>query len=206
MMSDMYDDFLKKISKLETERKEDKMTISILEEKIEYLERKSRSTGIELRNVPKTQGENKESLCSMVNKVLQALNIELQPNDIKDTFRLNSKDSSNPIVAEFTTVVLKDKVLKSVKEFNKNKPKNEKLNTKCIGLPEPAKPIYISETLTYKTQRLYYLARAAQKEYGFDFCWTSQGVVYMRKKENFPLIKILSEADIEALKTNTLSE
>lgn len=199
-MSKKYDEFLEKIIILEKDRKEDKKIIKDLEEKLETLERKSRSTGIEIRNIPKPQGENKDELCKTVKKVLTTLNIEVQTNDIKDTFRLNAKDSSHPIVAEFTTVLMKDKVLKSVKEYNKNKTKNDKLNTKAIDLPEPAKPIYISESLTYKTQRLYYLARVFQRDHGYDFCWTSQGIVYLRKKEKLPQIRISSEADLEAIK------
>lgn len=201
MMSKKYDEFLEKIVRLESERKEDKKTIKELEERIESMERKTRATGIEIRNIPKNQGENKDELCKTVQKVLKSLDIDVQANEIRDTFRMKSKDSTNPIVAEFTSVLIKDRVLRGVKDFNKNKSNKDKLNTTHIGIPEPTKPIFISETLTNKTQRLYYLARQFQKAHEYDFCWTSQGMVYLREKEKLPQIRILSEADLEALKT-----
>lgn len=200
-MSNRNDEFLEKIHKLESERIEDKKIITYLEEKIEILERKTRITGVEFRNVPKIHGEKKEDVLNVVTKVLKVLNIDVQPNDIKDTYRLNTKDSTaSPIITEFTTVFLRDKVLRTVKDFNKKKGKGERLNTQHINPHTPMRPVYVSETLTQKAQRLFYLARMFQKTHDYDFCWTSNGTVYLRKKENLPQIKITSEADIEQLK------
>ncbi|KAL4715776.1 hypothetical protein ACJJTC_006355 [Scirpophaga incertulas] len=53
LLSNKYDDFLTKISMLESGRQEDRKTIRQLEEKLESLERKSRSAGVEIRNLPK---------------------------------------------------------------------------------------------------------------------------------------------------------
>lgn len=63
LMSNKYDDFLSKINTLETEKKADKLLIKELEEKLETMERKTRCTGIEIRNIPKHSGETKEFLC-----------------------------------------------------------------------------------------------------------------------------------------------
>ncbi|PZC70403.1 hypothetical protein B5X24_HaOG216501, partial [Helicoverpa armigera] len=62
LMSDKYDEFLSRISTLEAEKKEDKRLIRQLEDKIELLERTSRATGIEIRNVPKIDSETKDDL------------------------------------------------------------------------------------------------------------------------------------------------
>ncbi|CAG9099831.1 unnamed protein product [Plutella xylostella] len=62
-MSTKYDDFLMRISALETEKSLDKRLIRQMEEKLESMERKNRATGIEIRNVPRTQAETKEGLC-----------------------------------------------------------------------------------------------------------------------------------------------
>ncbi|KAJ8705318.1 hypothetical protein PYW07_011145 [Mythimna separata] len=42
--------------------------------------------------------------------------------------------------------------------------------------------------------------KAFQRSHGYQFCWTANGVVYLRKKVNDPQIRITSEADVEKLK------
>lgn len=201
VMSSKYDEFLSRISNLESERKEDKKTIHQLEEKVEYLERKSRATGLEIRNVPKIHDETKDQLCDMVVSMGKTLAINIGPSDIRDIYRTKSKDSSNPIIIDLNTVIMKDKIIKGVKKFNKSKDKKEKLHTTHFGLQSPPQPVYVSETLTYKAQRIYFLARQFQKGNGYDFCWTSHGIVYLRKSVEFAQIRINSESDLEKLRS-----
>lgn len=198
-MSTKYDDFLMRISALETEKSLDKRLIRQMEEKLEGMERKNRATGIEIRNVPRTQAETKEGLCVIVQNMAQAMDLNLKESEIKDVYRINTKDSSNPIITEFTTVLKKEKIIKAVKAFNKNKKPGEKLNTSHLKLETPMKPVYVSETLTHKTQRLFHLARNFQKNYNYMFCWTTHGVVYLRKDEKSPQLRISTEEDIEKL-------
>ncbi|CAG9138719.1 unnamed protein product [Plutella xylostella] len=96
----------------------------------------------------------------------------------------------------------KEKFLNAIKMFNKNKPKGEKLNTGPLQIQGPRKPVYLSESLTFKTQKLFYMARELQKNCNYAFCWTSHGSVYLRKEENGPLIRVLNEADLEKLRRN----
>ncbi|KAH9636859.1 hypothetical protein HF086_008308 [Spodoptera exigua] len=196
-MSNKYDEFLNKITQLESARREDKKNIEYLEEKVEYLERKSKSTGIEIRNVPKKSGETKSDLCKIVESIAKTVSVDMGQNCIKDIYRIKSKDSSKPIIAEFTTVLIKEKVLGNVKIFNKSKIPSKKLNSTHLGLQGQ---LYLAETLTTKAQKLFYLARNFQKQYNYDFCWTSHGVIYLRKKGESPHIKIISEMDIEQLR------
>lgn len=200
LLSDKYDEFLQKISTLEAEKKEDRKLIKQLEDKLENIERKSRETGIELRCVPTSQNETKQDLCEIVKSLGSTLNVEIKSSDIKDIYRLKSKDSSNPIVTELNSVLLKEAIIKNARSFNKSKPKGQKLNTTHINLKAPPTPVYVSETLTYKAQRLFFLARSFQKNHKYEFCWTARGVVYLRKDEKSPLIKILDEDTIVELK------
>lgn len=93
------------------------------------------------------------------------INLELTQNSIKDTYRIKSKDSSNPIVVEFSTVLLKEKMLHTVKTYNRGKTTAEKLNTGNLGLKFTNKPVYMSEILTNNSQKLFYLARTFQQQY-----------------------------------------
>ncbi|CAH0720338.1 unnamed protein product, partial [Brenthis ino] len=200
MMSEKYDEFLSRITTLEAEKREDRKLIQQLEDKIELLERSTRATGIEIRNVPKTEGETKDDLCGLVMNLGQSLNLDFTQTDLKDVHRFKTKGNSSPIHVNFTSVIAKEKVMNGIKTFNKNKDKSEKLNTTHLKIKHVKQPVYISECLTYKTQKLYYLARTQHKNYGYSFCWTSRGVVYLRKKTGDPQIRVNSEADFEKLR------
>lgn len=202
MMSSKYDEFLLRISSLETERREDKKTIREMEEKLEALERKARVSGIEIRNVPKIKGETKENLSDTVLNLAKAIDMDIDPLSIRDVYRLSSKDASNPIIVDFSTVLIKDKFTRGVKNFNKTRTKTEKLNTTHLNPQHIVKPIYVSETLTHRTHRLYYLARMFKKSHGYTFCWTSNGIVYLKKSLESSQIRITSESDIEKLGTS----
>ncbi|CAG9793168.1 unnamed protein product [Diatraea saccharalis] len=200
LMSGKYDEFLDRICQLEQEKKEEKKKIALLEDKINFLEKKSRSSGIEIRNIYKKTGENKKDLYSYAEKVGKIINVDIGWDKINDIYRLKAKDGTDPIIIELTSVLLKEKILDNTKIFNRSKKTGEKLNTNHLALEGPCKPVYISETLTSKTQKLFHLARLFQKQFNYKFCWTSHGVVYLRKEENLPHVKIMSEYDIEKLR------
>ncbi|CAG5033790.1 unnamed protein product [Parnassius apollo] len=60
-MSSKYDEFVSRISVLEAGKKQDRYSIQ-LQEKIENMERKSRFSGIEIRNIPKTMKNQRKSM------------------------------------------------------------------------------------------------------------------------------------------------
>ncbi|CAG5024032.1 unnamed protein product [Parnassius apollo] len=154
-MSSKYDEFLSRISVLEAEKRQDRYIIQQLQEKIENMERKSRFSGIEIRNIPKNNEESKENLCSTVKKLRECLNVNLQDSDIKDVYRTNFKTGTRPIIVEFNSVIIKEKMLHEVQKINKTKPKNEKLNTSHLNYSQKNIPIYVTETLTQNTQCIY---------------------------------------------------
>lgn len=60
------EEFQKKIEKLETQSKKDREYINILEDKIEDLQRTTRKTSLEIKNVPRKPSENRDDLISMI--------------------------------------------------------------------------------------------------------------------------------------------
>lgn len=127
----------------------------------------------------------------------------LQTSDIKDIYRTStaSKEGTRPIIVELTSVLKKEDILAGIKKFNKTRVVGDKLNTEHLRLPGPKKPIYVSETLTYKTQKLFHSAREVTKIQGYNYCWTTRGVVYIRKSENDPAIRITSDSDLDAIRS-----
>lgn len=204
LMSAKHDEIMSRLTVLEREQKEDKKLIRTLEDKIENLEKKNRATGIEIHNIQKNTGESKEDLCKVVNELGKTIKVDISNSLIKDIYRINKKENSHPsVIVEFTNVMVKENVLRETRAFNKNKEKGNKLNSTHLKLKQQNKPVFVTETLTPKNQRLFYLARTFQKEYKYAFCWTSHGTVYLRQNVNVAQIRITTEDDIETLRKKT---
>lgn len=60
------EEYRKKIEKLETQALEDRKYITILEDKVEDLQKGMRKTSFELKNVPKIDKETREDLLNMI--------------------------------------------------------------------------------------------------------------------------------------------
>lgn len=204
-LSVKYDEALNRILALETEKKEDKKQIATLDDKIELLERKSRSTTLEIRNLPTRTGdskktETKKDLCSTVKEMGRALKVEIQDQDIKDIYRIkSSNESKSTVITELNTTLKKEAILQAIKAFNKGKSNNDKFNTEHLHSGYQKTPIFISESLTKRMQKLFYQAREFARLNNYSFCWISRGIVYLRKAENLPMAKIYTENDLARL-------
>ncbi|XP_069355286.1 girdin-like [Maniola hyperantus] len=197
-LSQKYDSVVNQIEKLECEKQANRQNLQLLEQKLDNYERLSRSTCIEVRNIPTVKSETKDSLLNTIIATAKILNMTLQPNEVKDVFRLNSKDPAHKTVfVDFNSVLTKERVIRYYRKANKdkNRPTTEKLR-----LPGPSKPIFISESLSTKTKKLLFLAKDFANTYQYTYCWTSSGKVYLRKKEGAPVILIKAELDLENLK------
>ncbi|PZC71002.1 uncharacterized protein LOC135118237 [Helicoverpa armigera] len=202
-LSDKYDELLLKMNQLEKENKEKLAYIQILEEKIENLETFYKSSSLEIRNLPLDKSESKINLCETLINTGKVLNVPLQKSEIRDIYRLKSKSgkSSGTIVVDLSSVIAKDNLLQAFKMYNKKNAAN-KLSSKDILLDGPIQPIYMSENLTAKKRRLFYLAREKAKTLEYTYCWVSHGRIFLRKKEGIPAIRIDSEKDLGKLQLN----
>ncbi|CAG4965827.1 unnamed protein product [Colias eurytheme] len=171
-----------------------------IKDKIEDMQRETRKTNIEIKNVPKNMKETKEDLLNMVLCLSKNIGCNIDRNDIKDIYRIQSKRDINktPVVAELSSTIKKTELLRMVKQFNiKNK---EKLCAKHLGFrTEEYSPVYVSEQLTAKAARLYFLARDLSKSKDYKFCWTAFGRIYVRKTDNSPILIIKNESKIQTL-------
>lgn len=194
-----YDEMLAKMQEYEVERKENRDYICRLEDRIDHLERQSKLTSLEIKNVPKTADESKLGLANAVRNIGNVLDTTIVQSDIKDVYRINYKGSTNnTIIVDFTTVMLKSKLLTSVRTFNKNN-QNNKLNTSHLRVDGPKVPIYISDHLPSKTRKLYFLARDFAAQNNYKHCWTAYGKVYLRKEDGAQRVIVNSEGDITKL-------
>lgn len=195
------EEFRRKLEQMEIQSKKDKEYITILEDKVEDLQRSSRKSNIEIKNVPKQTKETKEDLINMVKCLTDTVNIAVAKSDIRDIYRVKGKKqgmSNTPIIVELSSTILKTEVLKMCKLFN-NKHK-AKLCAKHLGFKSSEEsPIFVSEQLTAKGSRLHFLARDLAKSKGYKYCWTAYGKIYVKKHDESPTYVIRSESQIQSL-------
>lgn len=202
-MSLKYDEVLTKMNQVLKENAEYKTKISGLESKLELLERNSKLTSIEIRNIPKMGNEDKITLLESTKAIASAINIPVQDSDVREIFRMRSNNKNDgPIIVEFNSCLKRESLIKAVRSHNKLNPQN-KLNTSCLNLKCSPRPVYISESLTPMGRRLHYLARQFIKSHKYGDCWTSYGKVYIRKTKEEPRILIQNEEDLKKLANTT---
>lgn len=200
-LSAQHEEFQKRIESLELQGKKDKDYINLLEDKIEDLQRGSRKTCIELKNVPKNANETRDDLVNMVLCLSKNINLDLVPRDIRDIHRIQGRKvgvKNTPIIVELASSMLKLDLLQKTKSYNiKNK---SKLQAKHLGHTKNGDtPVFMSEQLTAKGARLHFLARDLVKTKKYKFCWTKFGQVYVKQDENSPGIIIKNEAQVHHL-------
>ena len=194
-VSAKYEEMKTRLVTSEEENKKNIERIRLLETRITNFERNSRNASIEIRNLPQTGPESKEDLFTVVKSISKAVQCDLEKEDIKDLFRYASKSSpSMPIIVEFTSVIKKEAILQAMKEFRRAKKTN--INTGNIGLTGPTQTLYISESLPAITKRLYARARQFALEYKYQYCWTRNGQIFLRKESGLQVIKINQDEDL----------
>lgn len=200
------EEFQKKIDFLQSQIKEHKSHIIFLENKIEEFENNTRKMNIMIKNVPKRNSETKQDLIDMVMCLSQSIDCKMSESDIKDIYRIRGRNSEQQnhtsVVIQTSSAILKTEILKKCKIFNvKNK---SKLRCKHLGFGNHGEvPVFLSEHLTTKGSRLYFLARDLVRTQSYKFCWTAFGKVYVRKDETAPIITIRSEDQVQKLQTGT---
>lgn len=85
------EEFKRKIEQMEIQAKKDKEYITFLKEKVEDLQRSSRKSNIEIKNVPKQVKETKEDLINMVFCLSETVNNAIPKSDIGDIYRIKGK-------------------------------------------------------------------------------------------------------------------
>ncbi|KAJ8735236.1 hypothetical protein PYW07_006856 [Mythimna separata] len=197
-MSAKYDELLAKFEFSEKEREKHMEYVTVLENRVEHLERAARKSSIEIRNVPKHDQEKKEDLIKIVKNIATSINVDMHDTDVADIFRYNSKSSSKmPIVVEFSTTIKKEAMLDAVRKLKQES--KTYLSTTHAKVDGPKEPIYISESLTAKIKKLFARARTYANDNNYKYCWSAHGFVYLRKEEGAKAVRLSSEEDLNKL-------
>lgn len=193
-MSGQLEHMTSRVEVLESERKDHMSYIHKLENKLEHYEETARSTCLEIRNIPSSKSENKNTLLKTVIDTGKLINLDIKPDDVNDVFRIKSKDPANKtIIVNFNTVLRKIDFLAKYRSHNNNR---YNITTEHLKINGPVKPIFISENLTARKKRLFFLARDAAKSNDYRFCWVKHGKIYVREKTGEKHFEVKCEADI----------
>lgn len=206
-VSHQIEDVNNKISLLEDDRKKILNEIIFINSKIENLECINRKTSVEIRNVPNSKKhESKSTLFGMIQQLQGSIGLENEYcSQIRDVYRMNYKSQSNvsTIVIEFMNTLVREKFITKTKIYSKSK--SDQISSRMLGLDGNSLPIYISEHLTPRTRKLFYLAREFAKRKDFNYCWTSGGKVFLRKREGSQHFLIRDENDLKSLNATVSS-
>lgn len=199
-INNQYDDLMKQIDLLQKDKQMYRDCIQNLEMKIGDLQQLSRSSCVEIRNIPLKENECAKVLSAIVSRVSAAVNVPLKDNDIRDVYRLPGKPGTvRPVVAEFTTMETKNVFLSSVRNYNNKQPKGSQLSTTNVGGLGDHRPIYVSEYLPSSSRKLFFAAREFAKHKEYKFCWTANGNILLRKEEGVKPILVKSEQTLRDL-------
>ncbi|CAG5059985.1 unnamed protein product [Parnassius apollo] len=198
-LTHQHQDLLAKINHLELENNEYKQQILTLETKLDLLEKCTRGNSIELRNLPVQTNENKTVLNDIIHKLglTLGLNTPIQDSEIRNIFRTKT----DAIIVDFNSILRKETFLFNYKMYNKSKRQNGEtvLNSEHINLPGTPRSIYISEYLTTKLRRVFYIARESVKNKKLFAAWTDYGKIYVKKEEGTKPIRVDNESELYKL-------
>ncbi|KOB67579.1 Zinc finger DNA binding protein [Operophtera brumata] len=194
IVNNNFDHMKLQIESLQKDKTEYTRKMQQLENKIRDLERSSRPSAIEIKNVPQKTDESPEDLKSTLVKMSEIFSVPLKSSDIRDAYRFPGKPGTiKPIVAEFTSVPTKLNFLAAAKAFNRKRSLQDKLNTSHLGYLDVCSPVYVVEYLPGSMRKLFYLAKEFSKANNFKFCWSSNGRILIQKNEQSKAIHIKNE-------------
>lgn len=188
------------IQSLTSEQTTLKNEIIALRSRCSIIEKQSRDHNIELQAVPEDRNEN---TITIFKSLCDAIKCPVADSDIHACRRVAKMNSSSNrprnIVVTLSAPRLRDELISAVHRFNKNH-KNEKLNTRHIGLPGEDRQVYVSEHLSPETKQLYAATRRFAKEKNYNFFWVKYGQIYLRKTDTDKAIRVKSTNCLESLK------
>lgn len=170
------DDIRKRVD--EIEKKQDAEDIGKLKLELNDMERYSRCQNMEIRGLSLSANEN---LLEKVNDLANQLDLPcLTESDIEGLHRLSARpDTVPPVLIRFAKRLTKTNWM-----------------AKRAGLKDG---VYFVDNLTVLNKKLLWLAKSAAKEKRYEFVWTKEGKVYVRKEAGAKAIRIGCEEDLAKL-------
>ena len=194
-------------STITTENKALNNTLLRLEEKItnlkktcNELEQYSRRECLEIHGIPLPPKERniKENTNELVIKIGDKMGVPVGPEDISVSHRIptsqkyQGKRSAPAIIVKFKRRDTKEMFYRGRKELRG-------LTTKDFGYTNENN-IFINESLTEANKELFKATLKVKKDYKYDYIWSTNGKIYLRKDRDSSAILIKNEGELDQLK------
>lgn len=169
------------LKKIQRENKQYKEEIMDLKERIEYLERNSLDTTLNLYPVVETENMD---ISAILQKIGKKTGVKIEERDIVEKYRKPTKKSGKPgdIIIKCTSKVLRDRIIDGIKKA--------KLTHEDIGIKCDLGRIYGNEELTREGKNIFYKAQRYKFEEKWKFLWVKSGKIYMKKDEGSRAIRL----------------
>lgn len=183
---------VKKITTLENELDNLKKQNTLLKIEFNTNDQRERLANLEIVGVPE---EKNEKLIEIILNISKHIGVELSSTDIVSANRITPKikvaGRSRIIIAKFNSRLLKDNILSSSRKC--------RTTSSDIGLHGDPKPIYINEHLTYYNKQILKKCKDTAKAKEYQYIWTRNGRIFVRKNDTSAALHIKSEEDIKKL-------
>lgn len=202
---DDFDSQLKKLENTISEIKNSNQDVADLRSQVAELKQEinqqkqwDRLLNLEVSNVPESKNED---LFDIVIKIAKHAGVQLKPQDIVHATRVQPFQQNSTriksIVFKLTKRIYKDNIIAGLRT-------SKGVTTRDISLsgdnPNDSKKIFVSEHLTVENKMLHKKCRDAQKAREYQFLWTKNCKIMMRKDKDSDAIHIREEADLRKLR------
>lgn len=172
--------------------------IYLLETKVNHLEQQLLVNGIDIVNVPTLHsGVSCNDIALKVFR--EGLNLNVNERDIDQCYMKKIKlakptangnvITKNILHVRLASNLCKEKIMKAKRD------KREPLTTHQVSADATLEKMYINESLSHETRRLFKTATTMKTTKNYKYVWTRNGTIYMRKKEGDNSVRINCFAD-----------
>ncbi|KAJ2938071.1 hypothetical protein O0L34_g19394 [Tuta absoluta] len=186
-----------KIAKLYEDIAELQSVVADLQHYNVFQEQESLRNHMEIIGIPEHE---KECLPHLVKTSCSKIGIDLKDEDIDNVFRAGAKQPkgstvppqktfSRPVVIRLVRRQKRDEILAAAKS-------RRNVTTEGIIDGQP-KSLYFNERLSKYNRMLFRAARDRASSHKFAYCWTRNGLIFVRRSDGKPVSRITSTQDLD---------
>ena len=155
--------------------------IFYLENKLNEIEQYSKKTNIIISSSTDFLNKSDNKKSEFINFVKNQLNIDIDPYDVVAIHELPNKNKDiYKTIVKFHFHETKSKIFKNIKKLKDTN-------------------IYINDHLTKYNSEIFYKARNLLKDSKIKYCWTVNGITFIKKTESSEKEKILNLSDFNSI-------